>query len=910
MLSVENAYEMLKIAMENLEKEHKIIVERVDKIVEDFMPEKPDKTNIKNYLIDKYEENIGVKAYAPDILLENYNEDISWLENKKNTEMSHDYYKRYISYLRKKDYPEEVINKMSVYTEEILSKCANPDSVRTTCEKKRGLVIGDVQSGKTANYIALMNMAVDYGYQLIVLLAGMTDSLRTQTQARIDEGFIGANSNSINGFIEYVGVGEKTSKYYGIPMTNRDYDFTKFIKETTNTTTGDFNKPVVMVVKKNTSTLTHMKDWVTPGKFDSKIQNILIIDDEADNASVNTKKPNEDPSTINRLIRELYNNFPVATYIGYTATPFANILIDPYDDESNRDLFPSDFIVQLKEPANYFGSKKVFLNKKHLRTLDEDEENFLPVKHKKDDDIYDELPESLIEAINDFILVNVIRTLKGKKNAHRTMMINVSRFNKIQEKIYDKVEEYVEKIKRIIEQTYKQSFYDFIRDPYMHELYLQYTTSNFYKDLRNNYSWDQIQELLNEEIQKFNIAIFNNNAIKKNRFSYDDYKSEGARLIAIGGFVLSRGLTLEGLLISYFSRNSSAYDTMLQMCRWFGYRIGYEELCRIYMSQINIDNFKAVIDAVEDLKEQFKMMKLRKKKPIDFGLMIKESPDTLETKLLVTARNKMSSSKQIYRSLNYSGISIDTSKLYKSAEINKKNHEELNKMILNIKKSGKILEEINGRNMFIDIDKKIISEFISKISIPLENKKFDRECISEFIADSKEFSKWDIVIATGDSYPWYCCNKNIKSSIRSFTSRKEENYIRISGGNNRLVDPGIFNSGLSKEEIDFAKKYAEISHPDKKGITARDFLSVSGRKPLLVIYPIALNIKDSDGTINEEKKKIKREFDNERVLLGFAIGFPGKESKIMVKYRANQIKIQQLQMQFEDDEEDEEEYEN
>lgn len=911
MLNSDSAYNTLKNIMSTKEKTYEELVKNANLIIDIFFLECADKDSLKKEIIDRYSTNIGIKAYAPDILLGSYTNDTSWVVRKKATNMSHEYYSRYVSYLRNKDYPEEVINKMELYTEDILSKCANPGSINSICEKKKGLVIGDVQSGKTANYIALMNMAADYGYQLIVLLAGMTDSLRTQTQTRVDEGFIGANSSTINGNIEYIGVGEGGIKYFGIPMTNREYDFIKFIKETTFTTTGDYNKPIVMVVKKNNSTLKQMKDWVKPDKFGTKVQNILIIDDEADNASVNTKKPGEEPSTINKLIRELYNNFPVATYVGYTATPFANILIDPYDDPDNRDLFPSDFIVQLKEPDNYFGSKKVFMSSKHLRILDEEEENFLPVKHKKDDEIFDELPDSLKEAINDFILTNVLRTLKGKARTHRTMMINISRFNPIQEKLCYKIDNYLNKIKYIIEQTYKQSLSDFVRDPFMKKLYEQYIKDDFYESNRKNYSWDQIQQLLNEEIQKFQIAVFNNNSSKKGRFNYDDFKNEGARLIAIGGFVLSRGLTLEELLISYFSRNSSAYDTMLQMCRWFGYRPGYEELCRIYISQINIDNFGAVIDAVDDLKDQFREMSLRKKKPIDFGLMIKESPDTLDTKLLVTARNKMSTSKEIYRSLNYSGVAVDTSKLFKSPEKNRKNLEVLDKMILNIKKSGKILEEKNKRNMFLDVDKKIVSEFIADLSIPLENKKFDKESLSNYIAESSDFPLWDVVIATGsdsNENNWYYCNKNIKPATRSFEVRSDEDFIRISGGNNRLVDPGIFNSGLTNEEIKSVKEYAKLKHPDKDSIIASDYLSVAGRKPLLVIYPISLII-DNKQSNQELKEDIKKGFEEQCVLLGFALGFPGKDSKVMVKYRANQVKVQQLQMQFEDEDEEEEENE-
>ena len=322
----------------------------------------------------------------------------------------------------------------------------------------------------------------------------------------------------------------------------------------------------------------------------------------------------------------------------------------------------------------------------------------MPVKHNKDIEVYNELPESLIEALNDFLLTNVIRTLRRQETKHRTFMINVSRFNNIQEKIKYKVEEYLNKLKNSIEQCYKLPTSDFCRDDKLRKIYNQYNYNDFYKKIRENYSWNQIQILLNEEIKKFEISIINNR-YSKNRFNYDDYKDVGARLIAIGGFVLSRGLTLEGLTISYFSRNANAYDTMLQMCRWFGYRNGYEDLCRIYISEINVENYRAIDDAIDDLKRQISVMAFRGKTPRDFGLMIKESPETLETSMLITSRNKMRTSQEVVRSLNYSGASIDTSKIFKDVENNMKNRYLLDELTNKLKNDGILLENIDGRYM-------------------------------------------------------------------------------------------------------------------------------------------------------------------------------------------------------------------
>lgn len=274
-------------------------------------------------LATEYEKLYGSKTFKPGITLIDKKGNDIWFFNKKNSMSNddHKFEKRFRNFLSLQHFGAQTIENMMTETEKILALCSDPESN----EKRRGMVIGDVQSGKTSNYLALANMACDYGYRLILILAGMTDSLRIQTQERVDEGFIGAISSSIGqASIEYVGVGKFECCHYAIPLTNNISDF-----EGLNATSSDFAKPQVLVVKKNKSILTNVKHWLKPGSLNIASRNILIIDDECDNASVNTKKDDEDPSAINGLIRDIYNNFNCATYVGYTATPFANIFINP-----------------------------------------------------------------------------------------------------------------------------------------------------------------------------------------------------------------------------------------------------------------------------------------------------------------------------------------------------------------------------------------------------------------------------------------------------------------------------------------------------------------------------------------------------------------------------------------------------
>lgn len=898
-----------------------------------------DEEIIENVVI-RYEENHPlVKVTAPDILVAN-EDDGKWFERKQQLlshSMADGYFDRYKRYLRRQDFSEAVIEQMESDCSRILKQCANPELTLNVNErKKKGLVVGDVQSGKTANYLGLINFACDYGYKIIVLLAGMTDSLRQQTQARVDSGFIGAISDSMSDAeIAYIGVSDdaQLQQNYAVPLTNNENDFVKFVKKNLNATSGDFNKPIILVVKKNTSVLDQVVAWLKPGSHNINCQNLLIIDDEADNASINTKKPECDPSKINGHIRNLYNNFPIASYVGYTATPFANIFVNPEGDETYKDLFPSDFIVLLNAPSNYYGAEKVFsydgdVHSRALRLLDESEEHFLPAKHKRFEYHYRELPQSMKEAILCFLISNVIRTKRGANRKHRSMMINISVLNDMHTEIHDTVQTYVEKIKNIIEQDSEKSTQDFIKNEDMRMLYDIYTGNpeylkkeyDFYSDIRKEISWEEVKAGLYDEIKKFETVIINNQN-KKNRFSYTDsrFDNVGARVIVIGGYVLSRGLTLEGLMVSYFSRCSTAYDSLLQMCRWFGYRANYEDLCRVYMTPANIMNFRAVIDAVDDLKMQFREMIVKKKKPDDFGLMVRESPDTLETSLLITSRNKMYNSGQVVRVLNYGGTYADTSKLYCSTDINAANGGVVSALFNECLSAGIEWEDFSipnsttRRKMLRNVPRGIIASHIKNLKVPYENTKFDVDNLSAYIKDSKAFPMWDIVIASGEAQDVKYHNQ--RAVARSFRKNPGEKIIRIGDNNNRIIDPGIFASGLDGVQYDLAKLHCEErrerqNKPREGAITVPDYLSVQTRNPLLVIYPMQLKLVKPEENPTEEERKVIGHFGTTEPVFGFAVGFPAKESAEKMTYRANKRKIQEIEASREEPEVDEEFYSN
>ena len=404
-----------------------------------------------------------------------------------------------------------------------------------------------------------------------------------------------------------------------------------------------------------------------------------------------------------------------------------------------------------------------------------------------------------------------------------------------------------------------------------------------------------------------------NNSNSKNRFNYDDYQNEGARVIAIGGFILSRGLTLEGLMISYFNRKANAYDTVLQMCRWFGYRPGYEDLCKIYMTQENIDNFEDVVDAVENLKEQFTQMNIHNKTPEDFGLMVKQSPARSNTqmfissgeelekfeKMNITAKNKMKNTESKTITLNYSGTAADTSKL--DLKNNEENRKCIDHLFNSLQSKDLYLKDVNNRKMIQRIPKTIIADFIAKFKIPFQNKRLESESISEYIRNSTAMPEWDLVIATGDKSTklqpgeiseWNYFGTPIPLVTRSFKMNPGEGIIRISGNKNRL-----FNSGLTKEQMEQVDKNVK-THQGTNRIAA-DYLNVT-RRPLLVLYPLRLN-KDIKKANDDETEAI-RIVNYGEPLFGIALGFPGIFTNERVTYVLNKVKIEQLSMDFENEE--------
>lgn len=613
------------------------------------------------------------------------------------------YWQRYREWLERR-LSYKAVEALDTSTDSVLAMLEDP--LREGSWDRRGLVVGHVQSGKTGHYSGLICKAADAGYKIVIVLAGLHNNLRSQTQMRLDEAFLGYETKPNHDDILPIGV----SDIDGDPAIRPNY-------ATNRTNGGDFNagiaqklgitpeqRPWLFVVKKNKTVLERLLRWIRnhvanvqdPETGRRIVTNLplFLIDDEADHASVDTGEtvldsdgkpdPDHQPTAINRLTRRILHSFSRSAYVGYTATPFANIFIHERGEtrEEGPDLFPASFIVNLAAPSNYIGPGKVFgTNGKDgregglplVRQVDDYCSSdglggWMPPKHRNGHqplvDGEDILPESLNEAIDAFMLACAIRSLRGQADAHCSMLVHVTRFTSVQKAVHSQVEKRVRHIKqRLTRRIGHEPVVAALRG--LWERDFAPTTSDMAEknpDLvhGNGFGWKEIEATLADTVSDIQVRIINGTA--KDALDYADHDGAGLKVIAIGGDKLARGLTLEGLTVSYFLRASKMYDTLMQMGRWFGYRPGYLDLCRLYTTGELCEWFGHIADASEELREEFDLMAASGATPREYGLKVQSHPV-----LLVTSRLKMRSARNLM--LSFSGQLLETVAFHRERDV-------------------------------------------------------------------------------------------------------------------------------------------------------------------------------------------------------------------------------------------------
>lgn len=822
--------------------------------------------NLPENQIQKFVKHLetiyGTSQENGHILKRNF---VKWYaQEKKNIDFH--YWDRLKAYwIQKTILPKDVVRSVDEVTDEIMEFIGNPRD-KESWNRRRGLVMGHVQMGKTTNYSALISKAADVGYRIIIVLAGQTNSLRYQTQVRLDKTFVGKSSVSDSTHIKIYEVanslkGENPNYIPRFPFcgTTQLSDFSTQTSGAIGAHQGTFAEPILFVTKKNPKVLEKIADWLRGLNNGAELDGpMLLIDDEADNASVNTNANPNQITAINERIRQILKTCRQSTYVGYTATPFANIFIDPEsaDDMLNEDLFPADFIKSLDPPDNYVGSNRLFTEQGDLldecvRPIPNDYVELLPLNHKSKHELED-LPQSLKDAILEYIIFRAIRLADENGVSHSSMLINVSRFNYVQEQVKEYVDNY---LKLISEAVRSWALADWKKSAVMNELYRVWQVE--YENIAN-VDWSFIRTHLLNAINSIQTKLVN---MKGVAIDYEKAPPEGLHLIAIGGLALARGLTLEGLAISYALRNVGAADTLLQMGRWFGYRPGFEKLCRIHATEGLIEDFAAISESVEELRNDFQRMAFLGKTPYDFGLKVRQSP----TGIAITAANKMRAATQISLAEDFSTRHVQAHSLSDDVSVNEKNK----KIVLDFEKKLKQeyfanfeIDEENKALVWKKIPGKLITDFIKKISFP--QTEFDvissdeTSLLTSYIEDrlNYELKEWDIGI------PYISSSKTEKSNgqlpvefpikldkpaycrSRSGTIRVSETVIKVNKKN--AVAFGVQDLGLGEDQESYKKRVEELMSQSRvtdvnEEAPSRTWAhSVARSHPLLLIHFIQL----------------------------------------------------------------------
>ena len=779
-------------------------------------------------------------------------------------------YRKYLSDIKK--WPVESIEAIDDTTNEVLKSLGNPKSAVPF--DKRGLVLGYVQSGKTANFTGLINKAFDVGYKLIIVLAGIHNDLRAQTQLRLNHEVIGQLDDEGN----QIGVSQiypNDQSHIISSWTTEDKDISVDFSGMSN-----LNSPTLMAVKKNKTVLESLRDQLIHHK---KLYNldipILIVDDEADQASVDTSNPdkNEDPKTINRLIRQILEIFDRKAYAGYTATPFANLLInkDGETQSEGYDLYPKDFLVGLPKPKGYCGPEEFFNVEENpddprpslIRTLEqEDIEVFTPIKKKSDADKFEEVPPQMREAIMSFMLSIAIRNLRGQRGQHNSMLIHTSRFKDVQTSVKDGIISAFSIIAKQLQYNRSSDIVNEFRTLYEGDILL---TSGAWPDETPVFSWDVIYDELRLVSKK--VKVFEINGNSKDALDYDQYKEKGLYVIAVGGDKLSRGLTLEGLTVTYYFRNTLMYDTLMQMGRWFGFRTGYMDLCRIYTTEGIASNFEHLAIAMIELRQEFDRMAELKLTPSQFAVKMLSHPT-------MTLTNPLKMRNAALTNIDYSATLQQTRLFDREEEFYRNN---MNATIKLTEKVNFVWSKPKGKNRYLisnSVEAEIIKEYLRSYTTSMRADKVDSTKIVDYIHrvnQNGELLEWSVIILEGDA-----------------SDRTKKGHLPVEIGRytlNRAVVRGNKVSSLpaSEKTLDIraivtpSQEYLDIPPSEIKGIKDRKLKREKRgkEKGLLLIYPLNPNV--------DVFESINVPFSENLVPIGIGISFPGSDEELEGTYQIN-----------------------
>jgi len=708
--------------------------------------------------------------------------------------------------------------------------------------KRKGLVVGYVQSGKTANFSAVITKAVDEGYRLVIVMTGILESLRSQTQARLQNGVADAIIKSKKSVISLTSVKSDISSD---DASNLE----------ANLHTGGV---AYAVVKKNHNCLKYLMEQlrIVNQKGLLKDVPVLIIDDESDQATPNTANKTEDYSTINGDMRQIWEQVQQGSYVAYTATPFANVFMNPKDEERYTEhvesdnpenpegetierypgLYPSDFIYALERPNGYIGASRIFgtplwatededgtlndgVDIDALRDIDTEEAKILRHPTRKDGgDYIPEMVPSLEAAVQWFMIATALRRRRTQKQQHSSMLIHLSHLKETHFEVEKVIKDYISKLK---ENCGKPEINDAMQSLYEREVarMLAIRPEKIYPD------WDELKLAVSQVVRETKCIV--ENSASDEQLKYED--KEPLTCIVIGGNALSRGLTLEGLICSYYLRKSKTYDALLQMGRWFGFRPGYEDLIRLWTTEDIQEDYRYLADIEDELREEIR--------EIDDPSVVAVKIRADRKKLNVTSPNKMRNAAPV--NINHSGKSYQVTRFEEQNDKCLKHNIQVLESL--IKSIGSTQEALRGKNngsyLFEGVPVGTIIDYLTNYQVHPSNPGIDADRLVKWIAENVT-QNWNVVIYsdTDENRPKRdFAGYEIRMADRTAVkSKSTEGIVDIKS----LANPQTYVLDLRILAHHGKIKISEIDLKKAEKDSGKKLRSLNGNSPLLVVYVV------------------------------------------------------------------------
>ena len=742
--------------------------------------------------------------------------------------------------LNKDEWQAKDVDGIDEASNEVVSLLENPAQEQFSC---RGLVVGHVQAGKTANMTAVAAKALDAGYDTVIVLAGLTNKLRYQTQLRLYRDLV--CRHPINWHIHSPNELERDFRAppHGGFLSHLD-------------------KKQLAVIKKNVSPLGELRTAVerTLTAVRRRLR-ILIIDDECDQASINSARGELDMTAINGRIRELLSLLPRVSYVGYTATPFANVLINPYrfDGQDLDDLYPRDFITALPRSDNYFGAERLFgatpsdpddLQPEEegldmIRDVPDEEVALLQPRARRERDSFQpEMTNSLETAILYFLACCAARHVRGDQARHMSMLVHTSAYVSAHERMAALIQGWVDVNRKNIVDP-KSDIGRRIEKIWTTEqgrLPAEITDAP-------PVSVDQVFGCLQAVLDAIEFPI--ENGASEDRI---DYEGRAKTYIVVGGTILARGLTLEGLMVSYFLRTANQYDTLLQMGRWFGYRSRYEDLPRIWLPEQLRLRFRALAAVEQEIRDDIEQYRRQELTPMDIAVRIRAIPG-----MAITAANRMRAARRC--AVSYWGTHRQTFRFnHRDQGLLRRNWAAAAELVSRADalglRDGKA--ESCGKRLWRGVPRSSIQRFLQTYSVHETHADLASEMLLPFLEqDDRRLDNWNLGIVETEhgprsAEPLGAATVNTVNRARLEDSNSFADIKALMSKQDTLFDCDRQMPNTARWDEFKAERIGEV-----------------GQVPLLLLYPIDRTSKP------QRDNKVRAALDAAFDVLGCGIVFPG-----------------------------------